>query len=311
MTVKGFLNQWIKARCSDEERKGISKTTEQGYKIYIDKHINPILGDFLLSELKPRQIEAFYNQELKKYKAKTVLQEHRILHRAFKDAVKNGEMKRNVCDLVDAPSPEKPKLNIYTEDKFNLLIDAMQGTKWEVPILLAGMCGLRRGEVLGLKWSDIDTEKGTLSVKQTAVVANKEIIIKSPKSETSSRTIKIPDAILPVLKSKKGIGYVVTGGKGLLPMHGGTFSKRFAEFLALNNLEHIRFHDLRHFNATMMLKYGVSDVEAAYRLGHSDPSVTKRIYQHVLEEMDKEASGKLNNIYKTKQSNGVKNGVKA
>lgn len=294
ITVSGFLDTWLKVH-----KEGISPTTLQGYTIYIDKHIKPVLGKITLRELKPIQLEAFYKKELKVYSPKTVLQEHRILHKAFDSAVKNGVMSRNVCDLVDAPSPERPHLNIYDENKFGMLLDVAEGTKWELPILLAGMCGLRRGEVLGLRWSDIDTEKGTISISQTAVVANKEIILKDPKSRTSTRVIKIPDTILPIFKSKKGIGLIVSG-KGLSPMHGGSFSKRFAEFLKINNLEHIRFHDLRHFNATMMLKYGVSDVEAAFRLGHSDPSVTKRIYQHVLEEMDTTASNKLNAVYKTK-----------
>lgn len=303
LTVEGYLNNWLKLH-----KDGISKTTEQGYRIYIEKHINHILGKVLLSDLKPLQIEAFYKKELKKYSAKTVLQIHRILHKAFKVAVKNGVMGKNVCDLVDAPSPQTFEINIYDEEKFNILLDAIEGTKFELPVILAGMCGLRRGEVLGLRWNDIDFNNKTITVEQTAVVADKEIFMKSPKSHTSKRTFVIPGDIIPVLEKYRGIGLVCPDKYGQV-MHGGTFSKRFAEMLKKNNLEHIRFHDLRHFNATMMLKYGISDVEAASRLGHSDPSITKKIYQHVLSEMDRTAASKLNGIYKTKHNKGVNSGV--
>jgi integrase len=303
LTVEGYLNNWLNLH-----KDGISKTTEQGYRIYIENHVTPVLGKVLLSDLKPLQIEAFYKKELKKYSAKTVLQIHRILHKAFKVAVKNGVMGKNVCDLVDAPTPKTYNIAVYDEEKFNKLLDKIEGTRFEIPVLLAGMCGLRRGEVLGLRWSDINFENKTISVEQTAVVADRQIIFKTPKSNSSSRTFMIPDVIIPVLEKYRGIGLVCTDSKGN-PVNGGTFSKRFAEMLKENKLEHLRFHDLRHFNATMMLKYGISDTEAANRLGHSDPSITRKIYQHVLSEMDKTAASKLNSIYKTKHRTGVNSGV--
>lgn len=295
MTVEGYLNNWINIHAKDD---GIAKTTEQGYRIYITKHINPFLGKILLSELKPLQIEAFYKKEkVKGYKEKTILQSHRILHKALKTAMKNGLIGNNVCDLVDAPSPEKFKINMYDENKYNLLVEAFKGTDLEIPVLLAGMCGLRRGEVLGLRWQDIDNE--TLTVFQTVVVANKKIIIKPPKSETSLRTITLPSIIIPILKRKRGIGLVCPDEHGN-PQHPGTFSKKFAAALADKELEHIRFHDLRHFNATMMLKRGITDKEASERLGHSDPNITKKVYQYVLKEMDKKSANKLNDILKVK-----------
>jgi integrase len=308
LTVEGYLNNWIDIHAKDE---GISPTTEQGYRIYISKHVNPILGKILLNELRPLQIEAFYKKEKKKgYSEKTILQIHRIMHKAFRTAVKNGIMHQNVCDLIDkVPSPDPYKINVYNQDKFNDLLDAVKGTYFELPVLLAGGCGLRRGEVLGLRWNDIDFENSTITVEQTAVVANKKIITKKPKSKKSARTFTVPSEMLHILKQYKGIGLVCPGSGGK-PMHGGTFSKRFSEMLSKHELEHIRFHDLRHFNATMMLKYGISKVEAANRLGHSDPAITEKIYQHVLEEMDQKAANKLNSIFNRETKDGVKHGVK-
>ncbi|MEG6613722.1 site-specific integrase [Pseudoclostridium thermosuccinogenes] len=303
VTVEGFLKTWLKAH---SER--LAPTTANDYKNYVNNHIIPAIGSFLLKDLKPIQIEAFYNKELKKYKAKTVLQTHRILHKAFESAVKNGLMLRNVCDLVDAPVPEPFEIKVYDEEKFNKMLDCFEGTWLEIPVLLAGMCGLRRSEILGLRWDDIDLEKGTITINEVAVPSDKKIILKKPKSKASARTFAIPECIIPTLKKARGIGLVCPAKNGQ-HMNGSTFSRAFLDALKKYNLEHIRFHDLRHFNATMMLKYGVSDKEAANRLGHSQVSTTREIYQHVLEDMDKESANKLNAIYKKKSDNGVKIGV--
>lgn len=305
ITVEGHIQNWFKIH-----QEKLSPTTIQGYRNYINKHILPSLGHFKLSELKPLQIEAFYQKKIKEgLNPKTVIQMHSILHKAFDVAVKNQLIAINPCDRVDRPNTEKFKINVYNEEKFNKLLDAVKDTYFELPVLLAGMCGLRRGEILGLRWKDLDLKNGTITVEQTAVVAERKIIVKKPKSETSKRTFAIPEAIIPILEKKKGIGLVCPGYKGGT-MNGSTFSRLFKDFLKKNNLEHIRFHDLRHFNATMMLKYGVSDKEASVRLGHSDPSITRTIYQQVLKDMDKESANKLNNVIKNfKNKEGVKRGV--
>jgi integrase len=258
----------------------------------------------LLMKLKPLHIEAFYNEELKKYKGKTVLQEHRILHKAFRQAVRNELLSKNPCDFVDAPRADDFSITIYDEDKFNTLLEYVEGKKDMLPILLAGMCGLRRSEVFGISWPDIDFDSGTISVNKVAVYSKdkKEWILKEkPKNKSSRRTFIIPSEIIPFFKQYKGIGLVCCNDNGSI-VSGGTYSHRFKDLLKKAELPHIRFHDLRHFNATMMLKYGVSDKEAAGRLGHATPNTLRQTYQHILDSMETNGADKLNSVMKKKKS---------
>ena len=132
-------------------------------------------------------------------------------------------------------------------------------------------------------------------MEETVVPTSQGNKRKLPKNKTSERDITIPSVIIPRLKQLQGIGPVITrlDGKEYNPK---SISSLFHVFLERNNLKQIRFHDLRHFNATMMLESGISDKEAAERLGHSDPTITRKIYQHVLKEMDQKNADKLNSI---------------
>lgn len=307
LTVAGYLDSWFTVH------KGkLAEYTANGYENYIKNHIaKHTIGSMLLGKLKPLHIEHFYNDELKMYKGKTVLQEHRILHKAFKQAVRNELLPKNPCDFVDAPRADDFQVKIYDEDKFNALLNHVSGTKDEFPILLAGMCGLRRSEVFGISWPDIDTETGIISVNKVAVYSKEKkawILKDKPKNKSSRRTFSMPSEIIPYFKQKKGIGLVCCNEDGSI-VSGSTYSHRFADLLKKFELPHIRFHDLRHFNATMMLKYGVSDKEAANRLGHATPNTLRKTYQHILDSMKSDGADKLNSVIKKKKKSEIQNGV--
>jgi integrase len=325
LTVSGWMEKYFEIYCTK-----LATTTLEGYKRYVDKLINPVIGKVKLYELRPMHIENLYNQLRKKdrgidedgneikreigkigYSEKTLLQIHRILHRAFKKAVGDSKMLKNPCDGVDAPSPEEYEPTIYTEEQFADLLDKLEGHRMEALILIAGMCGLRRGELLGLTWDDIDFENNTINIHNNRVPTKEEgVIEKEPKSKKSKRIFTIPSIIMPALKRCRGIGklYVRLDGE---EYHPGSVSSAFSEFLAKNELPHIRLHDMRHFNATMMLKNGVSEREAMERTGHSNANMLKK-YQHILKEMDKKSADKLNNVLKKKKNKiGAKIGAKA
>jgi len=296
VTVEGWLKKYLDVYCRDREQ-----TTLDGYRNYIYKHIIPELGKVKLAELKPLHIQKFYNSEREKgFKNKTILQEHRIMHRAFKKAVVDGLMARNPCDGVDIPSPEEYEPTIYTEEQFAKLLQKLKGHRMEAIILLAGMCGLRRGELLGLSWGDIDLDAAVLHIRNNVVPTSAGTITKQPKNKTSARDVAIPSVIIPTLKRLRGLGklYVKLNGKDYNP---GSVSRLFKEFLKDNNLPHIRLHDLRHFNGTMMLKHGVTEREASARLGHSNLLMTKK-YQHVIQGMDQKSAEKLNGILTAKMT---------
>jgi integrase len=176
----------------------------------------------------------------------------------------------------------------------------------EAIILLAGMCGLRRAELLGLCWEDVEfttSGKGknkkdvaVIHVRNTQVPTSIGIITKDPKNTTSARNVAVPSDIIPALKRLRGIGKLHTkiNGKDYNP---GSVSRMFKQFLEDNKLPHIRLHDLRHFNGTMMLKYGVTEREVSERLGHSNLLMSKK-YQHVVGDMDQVSADKLNGVYR-------------
>lgn len=286
MTLAAYLKLWLNVYC-----KKLAITTVQGYERYINKHIIPEIGAIKLGELLPIQITNLYNKMAdKNLSSKTILQTHSILRKSLQDAVKNGFIFKNPCTLVDRPSAKqyKPK-TIYTEMDFLKLIELSKGTEHELPILLAGVCGLRRSEVFGLSWEDIDIESQTIRIHQAAVPIQGGVTLKSTKTYSSERTITYPSYMNEIFKKKKGIGLIFTEPGGKI-FNGGNYSHRFKNFLEKHHLKHIRFHDLRHFNATLMLKSGISDKVASARLGHANPGVTRSIYQHVTEELDKEAA---------------------
>lgn len=295
-SLEEYLNEWYKIYTVD-----LQETTRQLYKIYMDKHIIPELGDLKIKKIMPIQLQEFYNKKLAvPLSGKTVGKLHSFLNRTLKDAMKNRLIKYNPCDGVDKPKSKKFTATIYNEETFNKLMSITKGTFDEVAILLAGVCGLRRGEIFGLRLRDIDFKESRISIIETMVRMNGEWIIKPPKSETSQRNIKIPKFVTEVingyLTSLKVVPERICG-----QYKPSSYSHHFKDLLYDNDLPHIRLHDLRHFNASMMMKYGVKDKIAAERLGHSQVQMTRQ-YQHSSSEMDNEASSLLEDIFDNKKT---------
>jgi integrase len=296
LTVAGYLERWLELHSKSKQALTVS-----GYKNYIEKHIIPAIGNNLLDKLKPMHIREFYADELLKYKPKTVLQEHRILRKAFQDAVSDDIITKNPCDAVKAPAIEiEYEPIIYTDEEFESLVEAVRGTQDELIVMLAGLCGLRRSEIFGLMWSDIDFKNNNISINRAAVPVKGGIINKLPKNRTSYRTITMPDSVIALLKKYQGIGYIFKNQHGK-QVNGSTYSHYFADLLKLHGLKHIRLHDLRHYNATLMLSLGISDKEAATRLGHANVITLRKTYQHVMDSMDKLTASKINSHYENQK----------
>ena len=305
-TMEQYLKEWLKIYAAES----LEETTGELYEMYVEVHINPLLGKLKIKEIKPMQIQEFYNEKMKDIELEngkikkglsknTIGKLHSFLNRAFDDAMKNRKIKYNPCQGVNKPKKKKYKPAICSEENFYALLDATKGTFDEIMILIAGICGLRRGEIFGLRFIDVDFKNHKLSIVQTKVRFKKKWIIKNPKSETSIRTIYVPefvtDAINNYLTSLKVVPETIFGE--FLP---DAYSKHFSKLLITHNIPHIRFHDLRHFNTIIMLKYGVADKVASGRLGHSQVQTTREIYQHVLPDMDKQASNIIEGIFSKK-----------
>ena len=314
MTVREYLKNWLETYVD----VNLSKTTARGYRVNIEKHIIPSLGNIPLHKLQPIHIQDLYNKKVKNGRcdgkgglsAKSVIYIHRVLRKALSQAVKLQILSKNAADFVDTPKKKTYQAKILNEDEIQLLLNAFRGTNIFIPVVLAISTGLRRGESLGLRWGDIDFEQKTLTISQTILPTNEGYTFDTPKSEKSHRTIVVADNITKLLQhhkrlqenNKKLLGKAYNDfdlvscypdGKPFSP---SSLSHMFARVLKRNNLPSIRFHDLRHINATLMLKNNIPAKIASERLGHSTVGITLDLYSHVLKEMQEDAALKLDSI---------------
>ena len=305
-TMEQYLKEWLKVYAAEN----LEETTGELYEMYATVHINPSLGKLKIKDIRPMQIQEFYNDKMKDIEFEngkvkkglsknTIRKLHSFLNRAYEDAINNRKVKYNPCQGVKSPKKKKYKPAICSEETFYTLLNETKGTLDEIMILLAGICGLRRGEIFGLRFIDIDFKSFRINIVQTKVRFKKKWIIKKPKSDTSIRTISVPEFVTNTiniyLTSLKVVPETIFSE--FLP---DAYSKHFSKLLTTHSIPHIRFHDLRHFNASIMMKYGVTDKVASGRLGHSQVQLTREIYQHVLPDMDKQASNIIEGIFSKK-----------
>lgn len=295
------------------------QTTAELYKLYIDVHFAPYFGNMKIVDVKPLVLDSFYNFKMtseRKYfvtvkgkpKEKTAkplsLNSTRklnsFLSSAFDYAVFNAIIKNNPTKGIKLGKKTKYLPNVYNEDQFFHLLEYVAGTDDEIPIVLGGGCGLRRAEIFGLYWRNIDFNTGYIEIERTSVRFDKTIE-KDPKNESSRRTFKAPEYVLEILSRYKKITRGKQGERVITRWKPGSYSERFGKLLKQFKLPHVRLHDLRHYNAVIMCKYGVSDKVAAERLGHSQVSTLKNIYQHVLKDMDQTAADEIDIMFAKKK----------
>jgi len=297
-----MLNKWYTIH-----KPKLAVTTASLYKMYLDKHIIPVIGAVKLKDLKPMVLDEFYNKKLeevydvknnKKLSPNTVIKLHKLILTALNYAVTNDIIESNPASKVTPIKKVVYKPKIYNEEKFNNLLDAVAGTFDEIPILLAGAVGLRRGEVFGIRSVDLDFKENTITVEETKVKWDK-YIIKDPKSESSKRTIITYPFVMQVIKNYLGSLDVVPE-RVCDKFKPAAYSEHFKKLLIKYDLPVIRFHDLRHYNAIIMLKYGISDKVASERLGHASTAMLKNIYQHTTDDMHEDAAKKIENALSKK-----------
>lgn len=292
VTFREFAQTWLDTYCVN-----LSPTTVDGYKKSIYTYANKYIGDAVMSKILPIHIQEMINDFSKTHSEKTCRNLLGDIGGVFKYAILNKCLKTNPCEGVKIPHDvNRYQYYIYNEDEYNKLLDVVTGTKEEIPILLAGLCGLRVSEIMGLTWNDINFDTNVIYIRKAYVHVKGEVIEKNTKTRTSYREVVAPSYVIERLALYKNVGFVYPKDDGSAE-NGGNYSKRFSRILKNAGLPHTRFHDLRHFNATMMLKKGVPDKEAAERLGHSDINMTKK-YQHVLSNMKSKSADILDSIVK-------------
>jgi len=296
---KDYAQKWLDTYCIN-----LSPTTRDGYRKSVLLYADNYIGDAIVSKILPIHIQEMMNSFSKEHSYKTCKNMLGDVGGVFKNAMINKIISVNPCIGVKIrDEKESYQYYIYTEVEFNKLLDIVTGTNMEIPILLGALCGMRLSEVMGLTWNDIDFEKHVITIRRANVFVGSEIIEKAPKTKNSYRKIIVPNYVIERLVEYKDVGYVY-GKKDGSPEHGGNFRQRFQELLKKHGLPKTRFHDLRHFNATMMLKMGVPDKIAAGMLGHSNTNMTKK-YQHIIDGMENRPAIALESIVASRNNKNM------
>lgn len=321
LTVAEYLRKWLQ----EYARNKVTARTYERYEEIVEKHLIPALGGIRLSKLSPIQINTYYANALENGRRdgqgglapKTVLQHHRVLHRALTVAVKWGLLARNPADAVDPPKPETREMIALTEEQTVRLLKACEGTPLYVPVVLAVTCGLRRGEILALRWQDVDLEAGTLSVRRSLEETRSGLRFKEPKTHRSRRPIALPPLTVEVLKRHRheqrkvrvmmGPAYqdndLVCAGPDGRPLRPDYLTQTLPKIAERSGLPRIRFHDLRHTHASILLRYDVHPKVVSERLGHSRVNITLDLYSHVMPDLQKEAAERTNEALKAAFAN--------
>lgn len=298
MPKKMTLQEWLTYWMDDIIRLTRAETTVYAYQKIIENHIEPELGSIPIQELKAQQIQRYYTKmaKEKELSKNTIRKHHDLLNTAFKLAVKQDVIVNNPIDKVEAPKIEDTDIKFYSPEQLNALLEAVKGDRLEIIVYLGGLGGLRREEICGLTWNNIDFEKNVIHIVQVRTAAGKNEVIKAPKSKSSKRDISIPDIMLAALKREKakqeenkaflGAAYfdsdfvaVHDDGKPYRPNY---LSEIFTRFIKEHDLQYITLHGLRHSFASVANVAGASLFDISKVLGHSNTAITGNIYTHVI-----------------------------
>lgn len=304
--VGDWMDEWV-----DNYLPNIEETTRVGYRTKIRCYIKPALGDIFIKSLRAEHIQRMVNDMMDRgLSPKNIRDTFNNINAAMKKAVKLQLIPYNPCEAVELPRLKKYRAEVYSTEMIQNLLDVASGTDMFLPIFLLVMVGLRRGELLALRWEDIDFKKNILKVRKNMVNGEKGCVIKSPKSEAGVRDIYLGDDVMSVLKQARlqymndafsygvgfqNLGFVIRQEDGS-PIKPDSMTQKWRRFLEAHDLPKIRLHDLRHSNATALIRAGVNPRVVQQRLGHSDVNITLNTYTHVLPEMDMEAAAKLDSI---------------
>jgi integrase len=303
MTAAEYLEHWLEAIAPT-----IRPSSHRRFTEVARRRVIPAMGHVALARVTTLHIQEFYADCLKSgLSPSTVALYHNVLHRALEQAVKWSLIRRNPCDGVDAPREVTPEMKTWTAEQARAFLDVASGDDLAALWWLVLHTGLRRGELLALRWQDIDFERATLAIRRTLTRGMDGLAFGEPKSAAGRRSLALPAVCVDrlrahrtqQLKRRLALGsdwqdtdLVFERGDGSL-LHPNTMSSAFARLTKKAGLPRIRFHDLRHTAATLMLANGEHPKIVQERLGHSDMSMTLNRYSHVTMDMQREAADRL------------------
>ncbi len=305
-SVGGYMVRWLE----DFAKADLAQRTYHNYQLQIRKHIIPAFGTMRLSKLDTPNIQALYSAKLRDgLKPSSVRYMHAVLHRALSKAVDLRLIARNPAASADPPKVRQEEITPLDTDQTRVFLNAAHGEKHEALYVLSLTCGLRIGESLGLKWSDIDLEAGTLRVNRQLQRMRKEgdksgtLVFSEPKN-ASRRTIDLPQRAIEALRnhrktqleeklrasSYEDSGFVFATSKGTPLDAQNIVNRHFKPLLKRTGLPDKRWHDLRHTCATLLLGRGVHPKLVQHLLGHASITITLDLYSHWIPSMGRHAA---------------------
>lgn len=328
MLFKAFVNEWLEKYAKNH----LELRTIMAYESNLKIRILPTFGEMKLEDIKPIHIVNFLSKLENErgdrksggLSSSTIQMNYRILQNIFKRALEWKIIKNNPMSAVKNPKVTYKEFIPYDETEVQKLLQALQSEPyhWRMMITLALTTGMRRGELIALEWKHIDWKASTIDVSQTLVFALKsenKIVVKEPKTKKSKRKVAIPPSVLDELREyythrAKERDKVGDGWKGCIDIfgvdHNFVFSHAdgspfhhegpylwFRKFIQRNGLRYIRFHDLRHTSATLLINQGVHAKIISERLGHGNINTTMNIYGHALRSADQAAADKFESLF--------------
>lgn len=305
-TLREYFVQWLK-----HEKGNVSPKTLQRYEELLLKNVAPIIGGITLNKLSAASIDLAWGKLLESGRRdgkgglspRTVHHCRRVMLTAMDQAVKWDLLKRNPVALTRPPKVERKQMEAYSAPQTAVLLDELRASRVFIPVLLAALCGMRRGEIIALRWKDIDLAGAVIAVTRSAEQVGTEVRYKETKSG-KARTVALSSTVLEELRRhrlsqaeeqlKLGIrpseeSFVVAQIDGA-PLKPVSLTHEWTRLLAKTDLPRIRFHDLRHSHATQLLAAGVHPKIASERLGHSTIGITLDLYSHVMPGMQANAA---------------------
>ena len=307
-TLAAYLEEWLRAI-----RPSLRSSTWESYARNTRTHIVPRLGQTGLQALTPSALNAFYGDLLAEGRRdgrglspRTVRYCHAILRKALSDAVRWNRIARNVADSADPPSASTSKateMRTWSADELRTFLASVRDDRFYALWLLAATTGMRRGEIAGLRWSDVDLGAARLSVRRALVVVAYRVEWSEPKTDRGRRSIALDPATVQALREhrlrqlEEGFLLGTTEPHDLVfaredgsHPHPERISKAFEQHVRRSDLPRIRFHDLRHTHATLALQAGVHPKVVSDRLGHADIALTLNVYSHAIPALQETAA---------------------
>lgn len=305
--LDAWMQQWLELYVTE-----IAATTRASYKEKIRNYIQPHLGHIPLKALNNLTIQKWVNHMSNELglSPKTIRNTFNILKPALDKAVVLKMIPGNPCTGTKLPKAVKHQTEIYDQSEIEKMLDKARGTDMYLPLLLEASLGLRRGELLALRWDDVDLINGIIHIRHNTVVADGVIETKAPKSAAGIRDLTIGQNLLEVLQAARqqymrdlhNQGSSFTDSNLVIRQPNGkpyrpeSMTQKWERFVKANGLKPIRFHDLRHSCTTALLQAGVDPKTVQTRMGHADISVTMNTYAHTTKSMDQKAADKMDEL---------------